>query len=226
MEGARLNYRLRRSKLRRTLALSIGTQGLIVYAPWSLSLGRIETFVLGHAGWIAQKLAKQASCVVAGMAWQDGIGLRLLGETVTLRVSAHVTAIEQNNAMLYVPAQAANHLQQVVIAWYRQRALAYFNDRMRLFSARLPRQPAALKISSAQSRWGSCTRSGIIRLNWRLLQAPAAEADYVLAHELAHLTHLNHSPAFWQEVARLCPGYAAQRLALRTEGHRYLQISL
>lgn len=226
MEGVERNYRLKRSTLRRTLALSVGAQGLTVYAPWSLPVSRVEKFVLDHAVWVTQKLAGQADFVVPELRWQDGARLRLLGETVTLSLNAGVSSIARNGDILYVPAHAANTLQRTVIAWYQRTALAYFNERLSMFSAMLTRQPAALKLSSARSRWGSCTKTGVIRVNWRLLQATRVEADYVLAHELAHLTHMNHSPAFWQEVARLYPGYIASRQILRAQGHHYLQISL
>ena len=80
------------------------------------------------------------------------------------------------------------------------------------------RQPSGLQLSSARTRWGSCTAAGVIRLNWRLLQAPPAVLDYVMAHELAHLEHMNHSPAFWAETARLYPDWQTARRWLKQHG--------
>jgi predicted metal-dependent hydrolase len=71
-----------------------------------------------------------------------------------------------------------------------------------------------VKISNARSEWGSCNHRGEIRLNWRLAQLPPALADYVVAHEIAHLVELNHSPRFWAVVESLLPGHAARRRAL------------
>lgn len=76
--------------------------------------------------------------------------------------------------------------------------------------------PKAVSVRNQRTRWGSCSPSGRISLNWRLVQAPPAVCDYVLLHELAHLRHLNHSARFWREVTRLCPDHAEARRWLRT----------
>lgn len=79
-------------------------------------------------------------------------------------------------------------------------------------------QPRQLFLSSAKSRWGSCTALGDIRLNWRLMQAPPQVIDYVVIHELAHLAELNHSPRFWAIVAAACPDWKTHRLWLKQNG--------
>ncbi len=71
-----------------------------------------------------------------------------------------------------------------------------------------------MKLSNARSEWGSCNHRGELRLSWRLAQLPPALADYVIAHEVAHLAELNHSPRFWALVETLYPGHAAARRAL------------
>ena len=82
------------------------------------------------------------------------------------------------------------------------------------FAARLARTAPPVKISNARSEWGSCNHKGEIRLNWRLAQLPTELADYVVAHEIAHLVELNHSARFWAVVEALMPGHAARRRAL------------
>jgi hypothetical protein len=74
---------------------------------------------------------------------------------------------------------------------------------------------AAVSVRNQRTRWGSCSPSGRISLNWRLIQAPPAVCDYVLLHELTHLRHPNHSARFWRELARLCPHHAEARKWLR-----------
>jgi len=73
----------------------------------------------------------------------------------------------------------------------------------------------ALALSSARTRWGSCSAQGGIRLNWRLIHLPPAIVDYVVVHELAHLRHMNHGPRFWALVESVCPEYRALRAELR-----------
>ena len=226
LRGVQQDYRLKRSVQRRTLALSIGDGGLVVHAPWALPLYQVEQFVLDKAVWVTEKLASQSALALSQPDWQDGMNLLYCGRQITLKVSADVHAIELYDGELRVPLRAKADLQRFVVAWYQQMALAYFNARMLQFSVKLSRQPHQLKLSNARCRWGSCTRNGVVRLNWRLIQATGAEIDYVLAHELAHLTQMNHAPVFWQELARLYPDYHVPRNTLRTQGRRYQRISL
>jgi predicted metal-dependent hydrolase len=93
-----------------------------------------------------------------------------------------------------------------------------FAERLALFAPRWQRAPSMFKLSSAKGRWGSCTQARVIRLSWRLLFAPLAVIDYVIAHELAHCLEMNHSAAFWVEVGRLYPDWAAQRAWLKQHG--------
>ena len=80
-----------------------------------------------------------------------------------------------------------------------------------------------LGLSNARTRWGSCTSTGAIRLNWRLIKAPPPVIDYVVVHELAHRIEMNHSPAFWQTVEQACPDFSEQRRFLKIHGPDYHQ---
>ncbi len=73
-------------------------------------------------------------------------------------------------------------------------------------------------ISDQQKRWGSCDRSGTIRLNWRIIQAPMRLVDYVVVHELVHLRHRGHGRDYWQAVGRIMPDYERRREDLRQRG--------
>ena len=79
-----------------------------------------------------------------------------------------------------------------------------------------------VSVRNQRTRWGSCSRRGVISLNWRLVQLPDAVRDYVILHELAHLQHLNHSPRFWGEVERLCPDFRTAEAWLREHGRLFL----
>jgi predicted metal-dependent hydrolase len=91
-------------------------------------------------------------------------------------------------------------------------------------AAALGRRYTRLTLRDTRSRWGSCSSAGALMYSWRLILAPPEVLDYVAAHEVAHLAQMNHSPAFWAEVARLCPSYPTHRTWLRRSGdtlHRY-----
>ena len=92
------------------------------------------------------------------------------------------------------------------------------------YAAALGRPYNRLTLRDTRSRWGSCTTTGNLMYSWRLIMAPPDVLDYVAAHEVAHLAEMNHSAAFWAEVARLCPDYSAPRTWLRMNGaslHRF-----
>jgi predicted metal-dependent hydrolase len=103
---------------------------------------------------------------------------------------------------------------KVVTHWLREEALRLVVPKAAEFASRLERAAPPLRISNARSEWGSCNHRGEIRLNWRLAQLPPELADYVVAHEVAHLVELNHSSRFWAVVEALMPGHGARRKAL------------
>lgn len=133
------------------------------------------------------------------LAPQDGRGARIDGDRLLLPPD---------------PARLAPRLSAFLRAAARDR-LAAACDR---HAAALGRPYRRLTLRDPRSRWGSCTAAGDLMFSWRLVLAPPAVLDYVCAHEVAHLAHLDHSPAFWACVERLRPGWRAERAWLRTDG--------
>lgn len=105
--------------------------------------------------------------------------------------------------------------------WLRDRALADLRRFGHRHEAALGLKASGYRLSEARQRWGSCGRDGVIRVHWQLAQAPSAAFEYVVAHELVHLAHRNHSPAFWATLARLLPDWVERKAMLeRWEGER------
>ncbi len=100
--------------------------------------------------------------------------------------------------------------------------LAEASDR---YAAVLGRRYTKLSIRDTRSRWGSCSAHGGLMYSWRLIMAPPDVLDYVAAHEVAHLVEMNHSPAFWATVARICPDYELHRRWLRQNGDALHRVS-
>jgi hypothetical protein len=113
-------------------------------------------------------------------------------------------------------ALAAAEVAPEVRVHLRARAARELPSRLRDLARAHGFTVAAVSIRNQRTRWGSCSASGRISLNWRLIQLPPAVCDYVLLHELTHLRHHNHSARFWRELARLCPHYAEARRWLRS----------
>jgi predicted metal-dependent hydrolase len=100
-------------------------------------------------------------------------------------------------------------------------ALAQASDR---YAQQVGKSYTRLSIRDTRSRWGSCSSTGVLMYSWRLIMAPPAVLDYVAAHEVAHLVEMNHQPAFWSVVEKLCPDYDHQRQWLRNEGDKLHRI--
>lgn len=170
--------------------------------------------------WIRQHwLEQQRRC--AELAAQPR-QLRLAGEPLDIvHVAGQRPAARIDGRILQVAGIAAHdreRLDATVAAWLKREAARRFPSRLAEVARYSRRQPASLSLSSARTRWGSCSASGAIRLNWRLVQAPPHILDYVLAHELAHLVHMNHSAAFWSETERLFPHWRTARQWLKQHG--------
>ncbi len=106
-------------------------------------------------------------------------------------------------------------VRTALAAWLGEATLADARRWSDHYGARLGRSAADVRLTSARRRWGSCAPGGVVRVHWRLAQAPAVALSYVVAHEIAHLAVPNHSPRFWDTVERIMPGHAAARAALR-----------
>ena len=110
-------------------------------------------------------------------------------------------------------------LRDALERWYRRRARLEVAPRLDAAAARAGVRYAGLQIRGQRTRWASCSSSGAMSFNWRLLLAPAAILDYVVEHEVAHLAVHDHSEGFWELLAARCPGYRDHERWLRRHGH-------
>jgi predicted metal-dependent hydrolase len=110
-----------------------------------------------------------------------------------------------------------------IMRWLRATALADLTATTNKIAAEFTLPVTNIAVNNAVARWGSCSSTGRINYAWRLICAPDAARHYVVAHELAHLKHMNHSPAFWREVARL-GGDLSQRAWFQKQGAAILAL--
>ncbi len=103
-------------------------------------------------------------------------------------------------------------------ARYKEAARSYIPKRVAYYHAMTGGTYKRISIRDQKTRWGSCSSKGTLSFNWRLMLAPPAVLDYVVVHELCHLTHMNHSKAFWQAVEAVCPDYRNLRKWLKEHG--------
>ena len=224
LEGKQVAYLLKRSR-RRSVGLRVDASGLTVQAPMRASHNWLEQVLQEKARWVQDKLAQVQASTPPVQLWRDGEALPFLGENIRLtllRGSSQRPFLCDGELHLGVPpSPPSGYVEKQVVGWYRNQALGCFHERAALYAAPLGLAFSSLAISNAKTRWGSCNARGQLRLNWRLIKAPLAQLDYVVAHELAHLRHLDHSPAFWRVVESLYPDYRTARIALRERGVLY-----
>ena len=211
---AAVPFELRRSRRRRTLGLTVTPQQVRIHAPSWTPRAEIDHYVQQQQEWLRRAWVRMQQRVPAVPEAERG-QLSYLGRNLTLKVHASLfPGVRRIGRILRVYAPPDMDAEALVRAWQRTQAARLLAWRLGRIARRLGRAPTRFALSNAQTQWGSCTRSGHIRLNWRLVQAPLTLIDYVAAHELAHLVHLDHSPAFWAQVAVLCPEALAKRAAL------------
>lgn len=217
-------FELRRSRRRRTLGLTVTAKEVRIHAPSWTPRSEIESYVIQQTGWL-QRAWRRLQSTHAAPAADRPDAVCYLGRRLTLDVRPSLFGeVRREGRRLCVFVAPGEDVQECIRDWLRQRAGRLLAWRLARLARLGVRQPTRFAVSDAQTQWGSCTRSGRIRLNWRLVQAPLALIDYVAAHELAHLVHLDHSPRFWAEVARLCPDALARRAELRTMGASLFRI--
>lgn len=236
-----IDYRLVRS-LRRTIAIHITQAGVETRAPMTASLADIEAFMRQKQHWIVSRLAEMRS--TGPFAWEEGAKLPLLGTHVELVDHPQGRGIVLDGGLLLIgrPARQSAALsgpgpalqrdlqrdwQRRVTAWIKAEALVLYRERSRVLAAELGVEPPQVGLSTAGARWGSCTvgREGArIRVHWKLYLMPPHLVDYVIAHELAHIRELNHSPRFWAQVARIYPEHTAARAELNRLGRALPQL--
>lgn len=223
LDGENIPYLLKRSP-RRTIGFRIDRNGLTVSAPLRTSQSHLDHLLAERAAWVLSKLREWQDRQPALLAWEDGALLFYLGGELrlALRQGNGRTALEGDDLVVAVPDPAdVAAVQKKVQHWYRREAARFFAQRVGHYAARMGLAVPKLTLSGARTRWGSCNARGEIRLNWRLMQAPISQIDYVVVHELAHIIELNHSPRFWAVVAEHYPNWQRVRRELRHAGDHY-----
>ena len=212
--------RLIRSR-RRSLALIVERDGsLTVRAPQHLGQAEIDCFVRAKSDWIRRKQLQIARQAPVEHRYQDGETFLYLGVAYPLRlVSGRKGGLAFERGFV-LSRSLQPQGKRLFTAWYRRQARSHLEMRITQYAGLYGFEPGRLRISSARTRWGSCSRLGTLSFTWRLVMAPAEVVDYVVVHELCHLRHPNHSKAFWSHVESILPGYKTQRAWLKHNGER------
>ncbi len=200
---------------RMTLRVARADGAIVLTLPHAVSLAEGQAFAQSRADWLRK--ARQSVPEVAHVA--HGALLPVAGQLVRV-TPAEGRLVRLDEGRLLVPQNRPAGV--VVAAWLKQIARSKLAAACDRHAGRLGLPYASLTLRDTRSRWGSCTHDGRLMFSWRLAMAPDAVLDYVAAHEVAHLRHMDHSAAFWTCCERLKPDCTTYRGWLRRHGHELL----
>lgn len=213
--------KLSRSK-RKTIALIIEHDGsLTVRAPMRASKILIEQFIQQKMDWINSTREKLKRIPHApARQYTDGESFLFLGTSFGLKLVRSQRPALQFDIGFTLSHSAQMNGEQFFTRWYKERAYDIISERVKEYAHLYGFAPKQVKITSAKTRWGSCSPNGTLNFTWRLVMAPLDVIDYVVIHELAHLRVKNHSSKFWKEVELIDLGYKEKRKWLRENGQK------
>lgn len=223
LEGQQVPVVLLRSR-RRTVGMSLQDGYVKVVAPSWVPLDEISNILQHKSRWLSARYRdwqhRQANRLDPEAQWAHGAEIRFLGQPCTLQLcpDVHEVCWNAQRANVVFPLSPQSSPEQVrdrVHGWLQAQAKEILKERLDSLAQRSGRRYTRFSLTHARTRWGSCTQDGHIRLNWRLVQFSLPVIDYVVAHELAHLRAMDHSPDFWQEVEKILPDYKKAQSQLK-----------
>ena len=198
-------YKIVRSK-RKTLALTIDSEAqLIARAPMKLGEDVIKDFIRKKEKWIIDKQRQVMDYATKQSAFilEDGENVLYFGKSyAVLRRDTSEIAIEGN--FLIVPETMT---LDGFAAWMKEQGNDIIRERVDYYANLLGVKYSSIKMSEAKRRWGSCGTGNTLNFAWRLVMCPQSVIDYVVVHELSHITYKDHSAKFWTRVATVIPSY-------------------
>jgi len=219
-------YRIRRSDRARRARIQVSADGVEVVVPRRLAMRHVEPFVEEKRPWIERTLRRmrEAEAEHAPPVLAHGGEVPCLGERLRLEVKVEPdrtrSHVGRRGQTLHVKVAEPGPLAlgDALERWYRRRARLEVASRLEAATARAGTRYTTLQIRGQRTRWASCSTTGAMSFNWRLLLAPPEILDYVVEHEVVHLEIQDHSPRFWAELQQRVPEYRAHEAWLKRHG--------
>jgi predicted metal-dependent hydrolase len=222
LPGGPTRVEWRRSARARRVSLRIDPRegGVVITLPHRAARTAGMALLMTNAAWVSERLAALPGAVV----FADGALVPLHGEMLPIRhCPGGRGGVWLDGAEIHVsgdPAFLARRVTDFLKSEARRSIAALVAEKADLAHSR----PARITIKDTTSRWGSCASNRNLAFSWRLVMAPPFVQDYVTAHEVAHLRHMNHGPHFWALVDEITPFKQRAMAWLRTEGVRLLRV--
>jgi predicted metal-dependent hydrolase len=209
-----VNFRRNAKARRLILRLSRDRSGVVVTLPPRTGRSEALDFVKKSTEWISQRLAAEPKALPV----QAGAQILIRGETLEIApTGTRRGAVTIANGTVIVAGDAA-HLQRRLIDWLKAEAKRDLIRASGFYAGAMGVKFHRLTVRDQKSRWGSCSSDGTLSYSWRLILAPPFVLDYVAAHEVAHLKHMNHGRNFWRLVLTHCPDASRAKTWLKQHG--------
>ena len=216
---------VRSSERVRTIALSVKRDGEVrISVPNGTAIEDIRRLVAGRAGWIAKQQARIAA-KPQPTALASGCRIPLLGDELNMEIvripgRKGTTRRDGQTLQLRIPDglggdEFEDFVRELLKLWYKLRAEEYLPGRVGVWAPIVGRSATSIGVGDQKRLWGSCSGTGALRFNFRLVMLRPELVDYVVVHELAHIVHHNHGPNFWALVERVMPDGKGRRAQLR-----------
>ena len=198
-----------------------------VVVPKNLSDQRIEDLINNRTVWIRQKLKIHTETIRSKpKEYVNGESFTYLGRNYRLKCIRGTSGqVKLKNGYLNVPVGAdisesdlGRPVRQSLYQWYQTRALEKLKDKTKRYASILGVKPQSVDVKEYKARWGSCSSSGDVTYNWRIIIAPHQIVDYIVVHELCHLLEHNHGPKYWKHVQSVIPQYRNHKEWLKVNG--------
>lgn len=223
VDGQMVEVAVRVSARARNYRLSLPhTGGPVLTVPHHGRWQEAQAFLNRQRNWLAARLeraAKPVSFTRGAVIPVRGIDHRIVP---TGKVRGRVEVLEvDGERTLQVPGEVAHRARRLT-DWLKAEAQVDLEKRVAIHARRLGVEYKSVAMRSQATRWGSCSTTGRLNFNWRLILAPSFVLDYVAAHEVAHLVEMNHSDAFWETVERSLPTMSKGRAWLKAHGRQLM----
>lgn len=207
---------------RRTISLSVAAGGLVVLrVPHWLRARDIEKIIERKSSWIVKNVNRMRAIAPKKYQFVSGESFMFLGQAYVLMVSErYFRGVQLVEGRLEISRFHQARARSLVLEWYKKQAKQYLVSRLDAIARQRGTVYASLRITSPKTRWGSCSGKGTINLSWKLIMLDSWIIDYVIVHELTHLTHHHHQRSFWVAVSCSFPQWKEARDWLKNNGNK------
>ena len=203
---------------RLTLRIEPGGTGLRLTIPGRTRRRDVDAFLDKHRGWAAERLNGLPAPTLIGVGSRLPVGGVDHEVVHSGRLRGTTRREEREDGPVIVVSGPEDRAAARVEAWLKAEARREIDAAIQRHAPAVGREPGVVRVKDTRTRWGSCSSAGALSFSWRLAMAPANVLEYLVAHEMAHLVHMNHGPDFWALTRELCPWTNEAKAWLRHEG--------